>query len=123
MTNVFRNFIDGEYRDSHSGQTSDIFDPATGQVYAKAAVSNAADVDDAFRAADRAFEQWSQTTPAERQLALLRIADSMAARAEEIADVESRDTGKPRPSLVGDEVMTAVGQVRFFAGAARNLEG
>lgn len=123
MTNVFRNFIDGEYRDSHSGQTSDIFDPATGQVYAKAAVSNAADVDDAFRAADRAFEQWSQTTPAERQLALLKIADSMAARAEEIADVESRDTGKPRPSLVGDEVMTAVGQVRFFAGAARNLEG
>ncbi len=123
MTKVFRNFIDGEYRDSHSGQTSDIFDPATGQVYAKAAVSNAADVDDAFRAADRAFEQWSQTTPAERQLALLRIADSMAARAEEIADVESRDTGKPRPSLVGDEVMTAVGQVRFFAGAARNLEG
>ena len=123
MTNVFPNFIDGEYRDSHSGQTSDIFDPATGQVYAKAAVSNAADVDDAFRAADRAFEQWSQTTPAERQLALLKIADSMAARAEEIADVESRDTGKPRPSLVGDEVMTAVGQVRFFAGAARNLEG
>lgn len=123
MPNVFRNFIDGEYRDSRSGETSEIFDPATGEVYATAAVSGVADVDDAFKAADRAFEEWSQTTPAERQLALLRIADSMAARAEEIADVESRDTGKPRPSLVGDEVMTAVGQIRFFAGAARNLEG
>ncbi len=123
MAIEFRNFIDGEYRDSKSGETSEIFDPATGEAYATAAVSNSADVDDAYRSAERAFEAWSQTTPAERQLALLRIADSMIARAEEIADVESRDTGKPRPSLVGDEVMTAVGQVRFFAGAARNLEG
>ena len=123
MAMEFRNFIDGEYCDSKSGETSEIFDPATGEAYATAAVSNSADVDDAYRSAERAFEAWSQTTPAERQLALLRIADSMIARAEEIADVESRDTGKPRPSLVGDEVMTAVGQVRFFAGAARNLEG
>ena len=123
MAMEFRNFIDGEYCDSKSGETSEIFDPATGEAYATAAVSNFADVDDAYRSAERAFEAWSQTTPAERQLALLRIADSMIARAEEIADVESRDTGKPRPSLVGDEVMTAVGQVRFFAGAARNLEG
>ena len=123
MAMEFRNFIDGEYCDSKSGETSEIFDPATGEAYATAAVSNFADVDDAYRSAERAFEAWSQTTPAERQLALLRIADSMIARAEEIADVESLDTGKPRPSLVGDEVMTAVGQVRFFAGAARNLEG
>ena len=123
MTLEFKNFIDGEYREARSGQTSDIFDPATGQVYAKAPVSGLQDVKDAYDSAERAFEVWSQTTPGERQLALLRIADAMAARAEEIADVESRDTGKPRPSLVGDEVMTAVGQVRFFAGAARNLEG
>ena len=123
MTVEFKNFIDGEYRSAHSGQTSDIFDPATGTVYAKAPVSGVEDVRQAYASAERAFETWSESTPAERQLALLRIADAMAERADEIADVESRDTGKPRPSLVGDEVMTAVGQVRFFAGAARNLEG
>lgn len=123
MTVEFKNFIDGEYRAAKSGQTSDIFDPSTGQVYATAPVSGAEDVNDAYAAADRAFDEWGNSTPAERQLALLRIADAMEARAEEIADVESRDTGKPRPSLVGDEVMTAAGQVRFFAGAARNLEG
>jgi betaine-aldehyde dehydrogenase len=123
MTVEFKNFIDGEYRAAKSGQTSDIFDPSTGQVYATAPVSGTQDVNDAYAAADRAFDDWGNSTPAERQLALLRIADAMEARAEEIADVESRDTGKPRPSLVGDEVMTAAGQVRFFAGAARNLEG
>ena len=123
MTIALKNFVDGEYRESRSDEVSDIFDPSSGQVYATAPVSNAADVDDAYRAASRAFEDWGQSTPAERQLALLRIADAMEARAEQIADVESRDTGKPRPALVGDEVLTAAGQVRFFAGAARNLEG
>ncbi len=123
MTIALRNFVDGEYRESRSDAVSEIFDPSSGQVYATAPVSNAADVADAYEAASRAFEDWGQSTPAERQLALLRIADAMEARAEEIADVESRDTGKPRPALVGDEVLTAAGQVRFFAGAARNLEG
>ena len=123
MTIALKNFVDGEYRESRSDAVSDIFDPSSGQVYATAPVSNAVDVDDAYKAASRAFDDWGQSTPAERQLALLRIADAMEARAEEIADVESRDTGKPRPALVGDEVLTAAGQVRFFAGAARNLEG
>jgi betaine-aldehyde dehydrogenase len=123
MTIALKNFVDGEYRESRSDAVSEIFDPSSGQVYATAPVSNAADVADAYEAASRAFDDWGQSTPAERQLALLRIADAMEARAEEIADVESRDTGKPRPALVGDEVLTAAGQVRFFAGAARNLEG
>ncbi|MFM1954816.1 MAG: hypothetical protein RL118_1007 [Actinomycetota bacterium] len=123
MTIALKNFVDGEYRESRSDAVSEIFDPSSGQVYATAPVSNAADVADAYEAASRAFEDWGQSTPAERQLALLRIADAMEARAEEIADVESRDTGKPRPALVGDEVLTAAAQVRFFAGAARNLEG
>lgn len=123
MTIELKNFVDGEYREAKSDSVSDIFDPSTGEVYATAPVSNSQDVNDAYAAADRAFESWGNSTPAERQLALLRIADAMEARAEEIADVESRDTGKPRPSLVGDEVLTAAGQVRFFAGAARNLEG
>lgn len=123
MTIALKNFVDGEYREAKSDSVSDIYDPSTGQVYATAPVSSAQDIADAYAAADRAFDDWGNSTPAERQLALLRIADAMEARAEEIADVESRDTGKPRPSLVGDEVLTAAGQVRFFAGAARNLEG
>jgi len=117
------NFINGEFVESASGQTSDVINPATGQVYAQAVVSNDADVDRAYKAADKAFEDWSNSTPAERQLALFRIADAMEARAEEFADVESENTGKPRSTLVEYEIMVSVDQIRFFAGAARNLEG
>jgi len=117
------NFINGEFVESASGQTSDVINPATGQVYAQAVVSNDVDVDRAYQAADKAFEDWSNSTPAERQLALFRIADAMEARAEEFADVESENTGKPRSTLVEYEIMVSVDQIRFFAGAARNLEG
>ena len=117
------NFINGEFVESASGQTSDVINPATGQVYAQAVVSNDVDVDRAYKAADKAFEDWSNSTPAERQLALFRIADAMEARAEEFADVESENTGKPRSTLVEYEIMVSVDQIRFFAGAARNLEG
>lgn len=117
------NFINGEFVESASGQTSDVINPATGQVYAQAVVSNHVDVDRAYQAADKAFEDWSNSTPAERQLALFRIADAMEARAEEFADVESENTGKPRSTLVEYEIMVSVDQIRFFAGAARNLEG
>src|SRR5690606_10691438 len=93
------------------------------QSYAVSPVSSAADVDRAFQSAARAFEEWGESTPAERQLALFRIADEMERRADEFADLESQDTGKPRASLVDDEIMLSVDQIRFFAGAARNLEG
>jgi len=117
------NFINGEFVESRSGETSDVINPATGQVYATAAVSNAADVNDAYVAAEKAFEDWGNSTPGERQLALFRIADAMEARAEEFADAESENTGKPRSTLVEYEIMVSVDQIRFFAGAARNLEG
>jgi len=117
------NFINGEFVEAASGQTSDVINPATGQVYAQAAISNDADVDRAYQAAAKAFEEWGSATPAERQLALFRIADAMEARAEEFADVESENTGKPRSTLVEYEIMVSVDQIRFFAGAARNLEG
>jgi betaine-aldehyde dehydrogenase len=117
------NFINGEFVESASGQTSDVVNPATGQVYAQAVVSNDTDVDRAYQAASKAFEEWGNATPAERQLALLRIADAMEARAEEFADVESENTGKPRSTLVEYEISVSVDQIRFFAGAARNLEG
>lgn len=118
-----KNFVNGEYVEAKSGQTSEIFDPATGKPYATAQLSNAADIDAAYKVADKAFETWSQTTPGERQLALFRIADALEARAEEMADVESQNTGKPRPSLIENEVLVSVDQIRFFAGAARNLQG
>jgi len=118
-----RNFIDGEYVDAKAESSFDVIDPSTEQVYASSPVSSSADVDDAFSAASTAFEAWRETTPGERQLALFRIADAMEARAEEFADVESKDTGKPRASLVADEIMLSVDQIRFFAGEARHLSG
>ena len=118
-----RNFINGEYVAARSESSFDVIDPSTEQPYASSPVSGTADVDAAFSAASDAFETWGETTPAERQLALFRIADAMEARAEEFADVESKDTGKPRASLVADEIMLSVDQIRFFAGEARHLSG
>ncbi|MEY4398585.1 MAG: hypothetical protein RLZ53_1161, partial [Actinomycetota bacterium] len=96
MTIEFKNFIDGEYRDASTDQTMDIYNPADGKVYAHAPISSEKDVDAAFQSAGKAFDSWRLSTPAERQLALLKIADAFEARAEELADTESRDTGKPR---------------------------
>ena len=122
-TKQLKNFIGGQYVEATSGQTSDLVNPATAQTYATAPVSSEADVQKAYQTAQKAFEQWSQTTPSERQLALFRIADALEARAQEAADVESENTGKPRTTLVDYEIMPSVDQIRFFAGAARNLEG
>ncbi len=123
MTELLRNFIGGAYVDARGDETLDLVDPATEEVYASAPVSTGDDIDAAYEAASTAFEAWGETTPAERQLALFRIADALEERAEEFADLESQDTGKPRASLVDDEILQSVDQLRFFAGAARNLEG
>ena len=120
---TLKNFVNGEYVESRADNVLNIVNPSDGKVYATSANSNAADVAAAFKAADAAFDDWSTHTPAERQLALLKIADAMEARAEELAAVESENTGKPLASLVEFEVAPAIDQVRFFAGAARNLEG
>ena len=120
---VLRNFIGGDYVEARASTAFDVIDPVTESTYASSPVSGTADVDAAFSAAAGAFEQWGESTPAERQLALFRIADAMEARAEEFADLESQDTGKPRTTLVDDEILLSVDQIRFFAGAARNLEG
>ncbi|KRC50517.1 phenylacetaldehyde dehydrogenase [Leifsonia sp. Root227] len=122
-TRELRNFVNGSFTDSRSDERLPLIDPATEEVYATSPVSTADDVADAYRAAQDAFETWGETTPSERQLALFRIADAMEQRAEEFADAESQDTGKPRATLVDDEIMPSVDQIRFFAGAARNLEG
>jgi betaine-aldehyde dehydrogenase len=122
-TREVSNFVDGARTQSRSSERIELIDPATEEVYATSPVSTAEDVAEAYKAASVAFETWGQTTPAERQLALFRIADAMEARAEEFADAESQDTGKPRATLVDDEILLSVDQIRFFAGAARSLEG
>ena len=120
---VFHNIIDGEARPSASGATMDIINPSTGEVYASAPNSDARDVDPAFQAAGRAFEKWRWTTPSERQRALLKLADVIEENAEELVAIESENTGKPIPLTMSEEIPPMVDQIRFFAGAARVLEG
>ena len=120
---IFTNLVYGERVGAADGRTLDIADPVTGEVYATSPLSGPADVDAAVTAAAAAFETWRDTTPAQRQLALLKIADAIEARADEFVAVESADTGKPLTLTASDEIPPCVDQFRFFAGAARVLEG
>jgi len=121
---TIRNFINGESVDAADGATTDLVNPSTGAVFASATRSSAADVDAACRAAQAAFEGgWRDTTPGERQLALLRIADAIEARAEEFVSAEGENTGKPNHLTTSEEIPPMIDQIRFFAGAARHLEG
>jgi betaine-aldehyde dehydrogenase len=105
------------------GRTYELVDPSTGATFASAPLSGPQDVDAAVQAAARAFESWRDTTPSERQLALLRIADAVEVRAKELVEAESRNTGKPVQLTLDEEIPPTVDQIRFFAGAARVLEG
>ncbi|HRV69719.1 MAG TPA: gamma-aminobutyraldehyde dehydrogenase [Marmoricola sp.] len=118
-----RNFIDGAYVEAQTDQRIDIVHPSTGQVVAKAPVSGEADVNAAYASAEKAFEEWGQSTPADRQQALLKFADAIEKRADEFVDLESQNTGKPIALTASEEVPPMVDQLRFFAGAARVLEG
>ncbi|MFZ0975590.1 MAG: gamma-aminobutyraldehyde dehydrogenase [Solirubrobacteraceae bacterium] len=122
MTKTLTNFVDGQVA-GQNGRDLELVDPVTEEVFAKAAVSSEEEIDAACKAAARAFESWGQTTPSERQLALLKIADAIEARAEELVAVESENTGKPKALVLSEEVPPMVDQIRFFAGAARVLEG
>ena len=117
------NFINGKSVDSTSGETTILVNPATGQPFATAPKSNAADIDAAFKAASDAFADWRDSTPSQRQRALLKIADAIEERAEEVIGIECENTGKPISLTTSEEVPPMVDQIRFFAGAARNLEG
>jgi betaine-aldehyde dehydrogenase len=118
-----RNFVNGKQADTREGRVSDVVDPSTGEVYAQAPVSGPSDVDDALRAAAGAFETWRDTTPSERSLALLKFADAVEAHAAEIVAAEARNTGKPVALTMSEEIPPSVDQIRFFAGAARVLDG
>jgi betaine-aldehyde dehydrogenase len=122
-TRTLQNVINGEHVESSDGRTSPLINPANEEVFAEAAVSSAQDVDRAMQAAATAFESWRDSTPADRQRMLLKLADSMEARADDFVAVESENTGKPLGFTHTEELPPAIDQVRFFAGAARVLEG
>ena len=120
-----QNFIDAGYVDPADGQTEPVLNPATGETMAYAPLSTAADVDAAVAAAKKAFEGdgWSTATPGERALALLKLADLIEEHADELAELESDNAGKPIEAFKNDEIPFMVDNLRFFAGAARCLEG
>ena len=118
-----KNFIGGKAVDPAEGGSEDVVNPATGDVIASAPLSTKPDVDAAVAAAKAAFGGWAATPPGERARALLRMADLIEERGEEIADLESADAGKPRAAVVEDEIPVMADQLRFFAGAARTMEG
>ena len=118
-----QNYIDGEFVDPADGATEEVLNPATGEAIAEAPLSAEEDVNRAVAAAKRAFEEWSVTTPGERSLLLLRLADAIEEHADEISDLEASNAGKPRAAFHDDEIPFMVDNLRFFAGAARNLEG
>ena len=119
----FRNFINGQFVDAASGETTDVVNPATGTVYGRAALSREADIDAAMNAAEAGFEVWRDSTPSERSLALFRIADAIESRAGDLIAAEVENTGKPISLTTSEEIPPMVDQIRFFAGAARHLEG
>jgi 1-pyrroline dehydrogenase len=121
-TQSFKNFIGGEWVDSAGGETMEVLNPATEEVIAEVARSTGEDVDRAVEAAKRALPEWLETTPGERQELLLKLADTIDEHAEELTELESRNAGKPL-ALARDEMPVSSDNIRFFAGAARLLEG
>jgi betaine-aldehyde dehydrogenase len=120
---TLENFIDGASRPPLDGATEPVLNPATGEEIAQAPLSGAADVDLAVAAARRAFDGWSQTTPAERATALLGLAGAIEEHADELARDEAINAGKPLAAVLSDEIGVMADNLRFFAGAARCMEG
>ncbi len=123
MTEQLHNYVDGASVPAKDGRTTPIVDPSTGETYAEAPLSGPEDVDLAFQVAAAAFEDWRDTTPSERSRVLLKLADAIEDRADVFVSVEGRNTGKPLALTMSEEIPPLVDQLRFFAGAARVLEG
>ena len=117
------NFVGGKHVETVDGSSTMLIDPSTGEEYLESPVSGAGDVDMAMAAAEGAFPGWRDATPSERSLALFRVADALEARADELVRVEAANTGKPVAVTRSEEIPPMIDQIRFFAGAARHLEG
>jgi betaine-aldehyde dehydrogenase len=122
QTSTLQNFIDGEFVDATASETLPVVNPATGETIADEPMSSPQDVERAVKAARRAFEEWSAATPAERSLALLHLADAIEEHADELTELEVDNAGKPIEAFRGDEIPFMVDNLRYFAGAARNLD-
>ena len=116
-------FSGGSAREGTSGSSASVTDPSSGETIATFKLAGAADVDNAVSAARTGFEVWSRVPPVERSSALIRLADRLSSRAQEYAETESRQTGKPIRLSTEFDVPGSIDNVAFFAGAARNLEG
>jgi 1-pyrroline dehydrogenase len=117
-----KNFVGGKWVDAVDGGTMEVLNPATGEAIAEVPRGTQADVDRAVEAAKEALPEWLETTPGERAEALLKLADALEEHAEELAELESQNVGKPL-SYARDEMPVSADNIRFFAGAARVLEG
>jgi len=122
-TGTFNNFIDGESVAAAEGRTTEVLNPADGKPFAQAPDSTEEDINRAVKAARAAFDGWANTTPGERSNALLKLADALEAQGDELAELEARNAGKPLQAVKDDEIPALVDNLRFFAGAARNLGG
>ena len=118
-----KNFINGKFVDSTSDEVLDIVYPVTGEVIAQAPISTDDDVNTAMQAAQDAFKTWKHTTPSDRQLFLLKLADALEENVDVLVEAQHRNTGQPRELIRDEEVLVGANQLRFFAGAARTLEG
>src|ERR671931_2482541 len=118
----FKNFVGGEWVDSASGETMEVINPSTGETIADVPRGTAEDVGRAVQAAKKALPEWLETTPGERAEVLLKLADLIDEHAEELAQLESTNVGKPLPAA-RDEMPVSSDNLRYFAGAARLLEG
>ncbi|WP_125611750.1 aminobutyraldehyde dehydrogenase [Specibacter cremeus] len=116
-------FIDGVFTPAAAGRTSAVINPSTGREIARVAVADADDVDRAYAAARTAARGWGRTTPAERATALLRLADLLEEHAEELIELEAAQTGQPYEMIATEQVPPSADQLRFFAGAARTMDG
>jgi betaine-aldehyde dehydrogenase len=123
VVDELQNWIGGQWTDLAFDKRAELINPSTGEAFASAPISGETEVNAAVQSAADAFEGWRDATPAERSLALLRIADALEARADEFVAAETRNTGKPVALTRSEEIPPMVDQIRFFAGAARMLEG
>ncbi|GAA1828456.1 aminobutyraldehyde dehydrogenase [Microlunatus capsulatus] len=118
-----QNYVDGRLVDSTATEFTELVDPTNGEVTGRSPKSTPEEVDAAVRAAERAFTTWRRTTPSQRQAALLKLADALEAHSDELVELQSRNTGQLTSLIASEEVAVGADQLRFFAGAARSLEG
>jgi betaine-aldehyde dehydrogenase len=123
VTRTVQNYVNGALVDSATTEFTELVDPTNGQVTGRSPRSTPAEVDEAVRAAAAAFPAWRRTTPSQRQTALLQLADALEAHSDELVDLQSRNTGQIKSLIASEEVTVGADQLRFFAGAARMLEG